>query len=443
MMKVRSRRLWLLGCLVLFSVGAACTGSNNGGAGGDQERTACDPTTTPVVFAHGALEVGDAFANQAMRFASNGYCPDRIFAFDWNTVGFTGIDDEVVRLGAFIDQVLAETGADQVDLIGHSMGTSLSHAFLNKDTANAAKVAHYAGLAGRSAQEPPGGVPTITVSSRDDLIVGLSEINGAENFQPEGLDHLQVATSPVTFRYLYRFFNEGEEPRTDRMVPNGRLTLSGRLLTFAENQFSPGLQLDIYPVDPLTGERLQADPAATFVSGEGGVWGPFQAQPGRHYEYVVTDADPFWKPIHYYREPLPRSCNLVYFRTFPPRASLFGFVFGLLINRDPEAMVLATLNINRAIIHGRDELFVDDREVSIPEVTDAGKTAIAIFYTDFPAVEQGEAAAFNDFMVFIQGFDLVVDTQLPDTVPIVFNGRPLSVRNLKSGTDGITIGVFE
>ena len=439
MIKVWLSCLRLLGVAALVLAGIACTNTGDGESG----ETVCDPNTTPIVFAHGALEVGDAFANQSMRFASNGYCPDRIFAFDWNTVSFTGFADEVTRLEAFIDRVLAQTGADQVDLIGHSMGTSLSHAYLNKDPANAAKVAHYAGLAGMSTDAPPGGVPCLTVSSRDDLIVGLSRIDGAENVHPEGLDHLQVATSPVTFRYLYRFFNDGKDPNTDRMVPTGSLTLSGRLLTFAENQPSPGLRLLVYPVDPLTGERLREEPVASFVSREDGAWGPFQAQPGQHYEYVVKDNDPYWKPIHYYREPLPRSCDLVYFRAFPPPASLFGCVLGLLVNRDPEAMVLATLNINRSIIHGRDKLFVDNREVSIPEVTDAQKTTIAIFYTDYIEAEQGGTPAFNSFMVFIQGFDLVVDTQVQGPVPLVFNGRPLAVRNWKTGTEGITIGVFE
>ena len=442
MRKMAIQGFSLPGWVILVMGLAACEGGRTG-TGENSGTAACDPSTTPIVFAHGVLEVGDAFANQSMRFAANGYCQERIFAFDWNTVSFTGMEGEMARLGEFIDRVLAETGAEQVELIGHSAGTFLSQSYLEADPAHAARVAHYACLAGLGADHLPGGVPSIAISSEDDFIAGASRIEGGENVFIDGLDHLEVTTSAETFRHLYRFFHDGKEPGTLEREPTAEVTCSGRVLTFAENQAAPGAQMRIFPVDPLTGERLAAGPVATFVSGPDGSWGPFRAEPGRHYEVEIRQNDPYWQPIHYYREPLPRSSNLVYFRVFPPPASLYGFLLGLLVNQDPEAMVLATLNINQAVIDTRDSLSVGGYEISIPEVADARKTTIAIFYTDFAGADPGTAPAFNEALVFLQGFDLEVDTSVPATVPVVFNGRPVPVRNWKSGTDGVTIAVFE
>ena len=46
----------------------------------------CSDGRRPVVMAHGFLASGDTWATQAQRFASNGYCPDSVFAFDYNTL---------------------------------------------------------------------------------------------------------------------------------------------------------------------------------------------------------------------------------------------------------------------------------------------------------------------------------------------------------------------
>jgi len=438
------QRPWLLvGLLLLLSAGGLGCHSDYESLD-DAEPPACDPANAPIVFAHGAFEVGDAFANQSMRFAANGYPLDRIYAFDWNTLGMDSFSDELGRLGAFIDQVLAETGACRVDLIGHSMGTGLSFAYLS-EPANAAKVAHYANLAGLSADAPPGGGPTITISSEYDVLVGTNEIVGAENIWLSSHDHLQIATSPETFAHLYRFFNDGVEPRTTEMEPTAEVTLSGRLVTLAENRPAPFHEMRVYPFDPATGERLQDIPAATFLSDAEGFWGPFEAEPGQHYEFEVISNSPFWRPIHYYREPLPRSCSLVYFRLFPSPLSLPGLALALLPYNDEYAL-LATLNINRATIAGRDTLFVDGYEISTEEICPAEKTALAIFYFDANSncMSDGQAAGgVFDVLSFFQGFDLLIDTASPRTIPIAFNGRTLSVRNWKSDTEGVTIAVFE
>ena len=432
-----------LRCLLLvwLAMGAAACSESDGDSR-EQGQTTCDSTATPIVFVHGFLELGDAFANHSMRFASNGYCLDRIYAFDWNTLG--NFREEERRLEAFVDQVLGDTGASQIDLAGHSMGTFLSSLYLSNPV-NAAKVAHYANLAGMSAGEPPGGVPTIALSSPDDYVVGVSTIEGALNVELPGQDHLQIATSPESFFHLYTFFHDGREPKTLEIETSPEITLSGRLLTFAENQPAPGLELRIFPVDPATGSRLSQEPAAVFLSDANGHWGPFRGSAGQHYEYEIPGQGPTQPPTHNYREPLPRSCNLVYFRVFPPPGSLAAWILQGLPLRDDQALV-ATLTLNQAVVSGRDTLYVDGYEVSSPEVAPPEKTLIATFFFDLNENGITDATApggLFDFLPFLQAFDLVVDAESPRPVPVVFNGRTMAVRNWRSATEGLSIAMFE
>ncbi|MCS6820106.1 MAG: hypothetical protein NZ522_09170, partial [Chitinophagales bacterium] len=58
----------------------------------------CDNSQPPLVMVHGALASGDTYASQFMRFSANGFCEDRMFVFDWNTVGSDGQDTTRLRL---------------------------------------------------------------------------------------------------------------------------------------------------------------------------------------------------------------------------------------------------------------------------------------------------------------------------------------------------------
>jgi len=118
----------------------------------------------PIVFVHGMSGSALQFESQALRFASNGWPADLLFAFEYDT----GIPDvegstaRMARLDAFIDDVLAETGADKVYLMGHSRGTSESFAYL-ADPAHAAKIAKYVNIDGRTADALPGEVSPVNI----------------------------------------------------------------------------------------------------------------------------------------------------------------------------------------------------------------------------------------------------------------------------------------
>lgn len=116
----------------------------------------CVPTPQhprPVVLAHGT----DASAYTdwsviAPRLAASGYC---VFALNYGgrpgAVSF-GTEDLVLsahQIAAFVDDVLAATGAREVDLVGFSQGANVTRYYTNK-LGGAAKVGTWVGLASPS-----------------------------------------------------------------------------------------------------------------------------------------------------------------------------------------------------------------------------------------------------------------------------------------------------
>jgi pimeloyl-ACP methyl ester carboxylesterase len=458
-------RQWWLATLVLFAaIGVACDSDDDDDAGddaavdddvtddditdddsGDDDTgpPPCDGALRPIVFVHGFIDSGGTFALPAMRFASNGYCADRIFTFDWNTLG-SGYDLHRQALTAFVDMVLQITGATQVDLIGHSAGSGLCVSWINEG-ANAAKVAHYAHLAGFAADGPPGGVPTLTLSSADDPVAGPSDIPGATNVKLVGTDHLQVVTSAESFHELFRFFQDGREPETTNVAPEEAITLAGRVVALGENTPGAGYAVDVYEVDGSTGARLTGTPAATFTADAAGYFGPFTATPGAYYEYHCVPNDPDLIPVHYYREPSPRTSLLVYIRTFPGAGSLVGLLLRTIEYADDHA-VLVAFTADQSVITGRDALTVDGFDLATPEIADAADSTIAIFFFDADGDGVTDATPvgglFGSFP-FLAGFDEYIASAPTRTIPLTFNGHSMGVPNLRSRTDGVAIAVFD
>src|SRR5690606_22626964 len=119
-------------------------------------------TVRPLIFVHGVLGSANQLESQSMRFASNGYPLEQVVGFDYDSLSI-GSTTEAVRdrLDLLIEDQLAVSGASQVGLAGHSLGTSVLQGYLNSSPERAARVAHYVNLDGFAAAAPPGGVPTL------------------------------------------------------------------------------------------------------------------------------------------------------------------------------------------------------------------------------------------------------------------------------------------
>lgn len=400
-------------------------------------------TLHPVVFIHGFLASGDTWANQMMRFTSSGYCDNLLYAFDWNSVG--GSTDQAA-LDAFIDTVLARTGATQVDIVGHSAGGGYGYSYC-ADTTRAKKVAHYVHVASSSQTSPAGlndEVPTLNLSSAADAVAGVTTITGATNVTLIGKDHYQVATSEETFVELYKFFNNGTAPSVSSITPQTDISVSGKAVTLGENAPLNAATVSIYEVNPDNGSRLHSVPDFTLTADAKGMWGPQKIKTNTKYEFEVNSNVTGARIVHYYRESFTHTNPLVYLRTIPT-SGLAGTLLSGLSDNDNQSVV-AVFTANQATVAGRDSLAVDNVVMSTSAITPASNTVIAMFLFDGNNNQQSDYTVpglFSLLTNFLTARDMYFQTATAHSIPLYFNGRTLSVPNLKSHTDGVIVGVFD
>lgn len=101
----------------------------------------------PVVLVHGlGATASENWHIFAPYLAEKGFC---VYGLTYGQVlgsggrgGIAPMEDSAAQLGRFVDQVMAATGAQQVDLVGHSEGGIMPRWYLKFD-GGAAKVAHF------------------------------------------------------------------------------------------------------------------------------------------------------------------------------------------------------------------------------------------------------------------------------------------------------------
>jgi len=414
----------------------------------------CDPTRPPVVMAHGFLAAGDTWASFGQLFIANGDCPERLFAFDWNPFDR---DPAPGLLDAFIDTVLATTGATQVQLMGHSAGGGLGWTYL-LDPTHAAKVSHYAHVA--SSPRPAGDetlgsagpadspVPTLNVWSAGDTVLPGADIEGAGNARFEALDHYQVATDPAAFAAIYQHFR-GESPatleRTDAPIAvPGKRRVSGKALTIGENVPVVGATVSISPVDENTGLSKGDVALASFTVGDDGAFGPVSLDPGVPYVFVLSGPTPEARTVRYYREPFVADDAFVYLRALPGSDSLVGLLFDTIPFAADSSVVIA-FSASRGVLHGRDTLTVAGEEVSTPEFASAARTAIAwFFFDDGEDKTPGDLiGSFNILPTFLVALDRVYLTSETEPLRLTLNGRTLTMPRLSAANDGALVAIFD
>ncbi len=118
----------------------------------------CRPTAEhprPVVLVHGTLAtMGENWGTLSPLLKDEGYC---VFALDYganatsaaagdNVLGLSPVPEAAAELSAFVDDVLHDTGASQVDIVGHSQGGMMPNYYI-KFLGGAPKVHTLVGLA--------------------------------------------------------------------------------------------------------------------------------------------------------------------------------------------------------------------------------------------------------------------------------------------------------
>ncbi|MFN0015111.1 MAG: alpha/beta fold hydrolase [Saprospiraceae bacterium] len=393
----------------------------------------------PIVFVHGFLASGDTWSNFVQQFREAGYCPERLFVFDWNTLD--GTIDHKTNLDVAIDSLLARTGADRVDLVGHSAGGGMSYLYLI-DSAHAAKVARFVQIGSLNQNQPAGptgGIPTMNLWAENDKIMRGKDMPGTTNILLPGLDHYQVATCRASFEAVYRFLNDtpppAEQPKST--VP---VRVGGRAVFFGENKAASGSAVEMYYLNPQNGARVGA--AILAKADKQGFWAIPGVRPGVPVELVVQPADSA-RPVHYFREGFTRSNDLVYLRAMPSRISTLGMILAALPN-SPKQSVVNIFAASQAVIFGRDTLSVDGIPLSTEALAASEKSTISFFLFDGNNNKKSDLQPLGLFgrFPFLTGLDMFFNPSKRKPIQVVFNGRRQVIRKIPS-SEGIQIVVFD
>ena len=260
-----------------------------------------------ILFVHGFVGTGAQFESQKMRFMSNGYPEAWIQAIDYDSTFATESRSQVMdRIDQMVADLKQRTGRPQVDILGHSLGTSVMQEYLNSSPERAANVGHYVNIDGQQADAPPGGVSTLAVWAGRGA--PDRKIEGAINVTVPNQTHVQSATSAESFVEFYKFFT-GRPPAHDLVPETGPIKIAGRLLHFPVNRGVVGATVEIWEVDGDTGQRKGDSPITTISIDDTGDWGPVEVEPGKHYEFSVIR--PGASTHHHYYEPFVRSDHLI------------------------------------------------------------------------------------------------------------------------------------
>ena len=435
---MRDNRLWRLRRLLLVAI-----------AGGPlvlSRTPAADAATfryNPILFVHGIEGSGAQFESQAMRFESNRYPTSWVDEVDYNSTRAVGDKSEVDQQ---IDDAIAalklRAGKSQVDVIAHSLGTSVMYDYLtNGDMAarRRANVGHYINVDGQN-QNP--GVPTLAVWAGRGT--PGRNMDGAQNVTIPDQTHVQTCTSAESFVQYYTFLT-GRRPLCD-ICRRSPIEVAGKALDFPQNSGFLGATVQVWPVDS-SGQRSTMTPLAsidiTDGSIGGGKWGPVPVQPNQRYEFALVQTG--LPTLHIYYEPFVRSDHTLRLLASPAIEEYAGGRPGS----------VSSVTIRYKELWGdqgveNDQLLINGLNVCTEGLCPISKQVNAFFAFDRNRDGQTDLSQPDPVLSalpFIQGADVYVRASSPpdDTVSfqLISRGgggvRTLNVPNWDAITDGVTL----
>jgi len=402
----------------------------------------CDTSLRPVVFVHGFLASGDTWANAVHYFQQAGYCASRIYAFDWNSVGGNGKRNDSL-LHQFITQILTQTGASQVDLVGHSAGGGLGRNYL-KDSSHAKNIAHYVHIGSRKWTSAYPWFPNnrcMNIFSSGDKVAANTAgwVDGAFNLALEEQDHYQVATSDTSIKSMLQFFT-GKQIFLPSIKPGRKVTLSGKALILGDNIAMSDAVINIYPIKKKNGQRKKADQPIQLKTDQAGAWGPVTLSAGIPHEMELIPAGVNKRIISYFFPRFDYSNPLVYLRGFPEDGRM-TFLLGKIPAVETQS-TLVVYSAAQAMVGGRDSVTVNGLPICSPTLTPASKTAITSFlFDDGDAINSGKALKQFSSVPFIGGVDMVLPTNAKEGIRMYYNGQQLTLP-ARPSKERILLAVF-
>ena len=260
-----------------------------------------DFAQNPILFVHGIEGSGSQFESQKLRFMSNGYPEAWVDELDYDSTRAVGDKSEV---DAQIDEKIAalkkKTGASHVDVIAHSLGTSVMYDYMTNGSMadqRRASIGKYVNVDGQSSNP---GVPTLAVWAGRGT-PGRS-MDGATNVTIPDQTHVQTCTSKESFVEYFKFLT-GSPPTYDIVPENGTIELAGRALNFPQNN-GLATQLQLWEID-ADGKRVGSKPVQSVTTDDSGDFGPLKAVAGKRYEFASVRSG--FPTHHFYYEPFVRS----------------------------------------------------------------------------------------------------------------------------------------
>src|SRR6266403_3363080 len=295
----------LIGARTLRFIASAIAGAVLVLSGASAADAASSFKQNPIVFVHGIEGSGAQFESQKMRFMSNGYPERWIDEVDYNSTRAVADKSEVDQQ---IDDAIAaleqRTGRSQVDVVAHSLGTSVMYDYLTNGAMAAqrrANVGHYVNVDGQN-QNP--GVRTLAVWAGRGT--PGRNMDGAQTVTIPDQTNVQTCTSAESCTRYYTFLT-GRAPLRD-IVRLNRIEVAGKALDFPQNSGLIAATVPVWPV-AANGERTTAMPLATIGITDGsiggGKWGPVSVVPGQRYEFALVQSPV--QTLHIYYEPFVRS----------------------------------------------------------------------------------------------------------------------------------------
>lgn len=396
----------------------------------------------PIVMIHGMLASGDTYAKTARLFMSNKYPDEFLYTFDWNTT-LGNTTQATQELDIFVTDILNKTGKSKVVLIGHSAGGNVGYAYCAKAN-NLSKVAKYVHI-GSSPQSKPAGphgeIPTLNMYSKGDLIVQGEDIPHATNVVFDSLDHYEIATSERSFETIFNFLFPDIDIITQEIGLLDVPKISGRVVSLGENKPEPTVKVTMYYVEAQT--AIRKTKGIDIVVDAKGNFNNIAIDPNEYIEFVLESERVGFRTLHYYHEPIRFHNPFVYLRVFPPPGSLAGILLSSLPQSNDQS-VIAIFSTQKAILHQRDELIVQNIQLANEDLCRPANSTIALFlYDNGDKNSTGASHPLFGFVPFLKGADIFFDTTIPQAVVLEYNGRKMAVRNYKSETEGVVIAVFE
>jgi pimeloyl-ACP methyl ester carboxylesterase len=258
----------------------------------------------PILFVHGIEGSGAQFESQKLRFTSNGYPQAWIDEVDYDSTRAVGDKSEVDQQ---IDDAIAalkqRTGKAKVDVVAHSLGTTVMYDYLTNGSDAARRRASVRRYVNVDGQDGNPGVTTLAVWAGRRASRPAGKMPGAKNVTIPNQTHVQTCTSAQSFVEYYKFLT-GKKPAHDLVRQSGTIKVAGKVLDFPRNKGFSGATLQVWRVNAV-GRRTTTAPRASMSIGESGKWGPVAVESGKRYEFAVTR--PALPSHHHYYEPFVRS----------------------------------------------------------------------------------------------------------------------------------------